>query len=126
MVIRWTDTFQRQIHVDSTSTSTLRSVRWISYVDSTSILRRKVSAQTWYIFQRRFNIEISLHEDCRFINVEYKSIPRRCFPHGICRFFDVEFVGDLEDPDDVSFTFLSTLHQWCKLKNKGEWIYLVN
>ena len=65
-------------------------------VESTSTLRRKVSVQTWYIFQRRFNDEISLHEHCRFINVEYKSIPRRCFPHGIRRFFDVEYVRDVE------------------------------
>ena len=67
MVIRWTYTFQRRIHVDSTSTSTLRLVRWIFlrrfYVEkylcghgiffnfeSTSILRRKVSAQTLCIF----------------------------------------------------------------------------
>jgi len=139
MVIRWAYTFQLRIHVDSTSSSTLRLIRWIFYVDSTSksifaamvyfstsILRRKVSVQTFYIFQRRFNVEISLHEDCRFINVDYKWIPGRCFPHGIRRFFDVEYVGDVEVPDDVLFTFLSTLHQRCKLKNKGEWIYQVN
>jgi len=101
MVISWTDTFQRRIHVDSSSTFTLRLVKWIFlrsnrrrfYVEkylcghgiffnaeSTSIISLKVSVQTWYIFQRRFNVEISLQEDCRFINVEYTSIPRRCFP----------------------------------------------
>jgi len=83
MLIRWTDTFQRRIHVDSTSKFTLRLVRWIftsnrrrfyvkKYlsghgiffnVESTSILLGKVSVQTWYCFhviQRRFNVEVSL------------------------------------------------------------------
>jgi len=95
-------------------------------VEWTSILRRQVFVQTWYIFQRRFNVEIFFHEECRFINVEYKSIPRRCFPHGIRQFFDVECVGDVEVPDDVPLAFLCTLHQRCILKNKGKWIYQVN
>jgi len=30
------------------------------YVESTSILRRKVSVRTWFIFQRRFNVRVRL------------------------------------------------------------------
>jgi len=77
MVIRWTNTFKLRIHVDSTSTFTLRLVRWIFYVKSTSNLRLKVSVRTCFIFQCR---NVPVHEACRFINVEYTSIPRRGFP----------------------------------------------
>jgi len=34
----------------------------------------------------------------------------------------MDIIGDFEEPDDVPLTFLSTLNQWCKLKNKREWI----
>ena len=60
MFIRWIDTFQRRIHVDSTSKFTLRLVRWIFLrridVDSTS---KSISADMVY-FSRRFNVEVSL------------------------------------------------------------------
>jgi len=115
--------FLRRFDVDSSSKSICADMVYFS----TSILRRKVSVQTWYIFQLRFNVEISLYEDCRFINVGYKSIPRRCFP---LVFVDFSTLNTspmrIEDPNDVPFTFLSTLHQRCKLKNIGEWIYRVN
>jgi len=114
MYIRWTDTFQRRNHVDSTSKFTIGKVYFLRRIDvdstsksicaymvyffdvepSTSILCRKVSVQTWYIFKvdstsiQRWNIPTN--KDCRFINVEYASIPRRCFTHGVRRFFDVE------------------------------------
>jgi len=39
--VRQVDTFQRRIHVDSTSKLTLRLVRWIFYVESTSFYVEK-------------------------------------------------------------------------------------
>jgi len=142
MVIRRTYTFQRRIHVDSTSTSTLRLVRWIFYVDSTSksicadMVCFSTSNQRQFYVEKylcRHGIFFIVDSTLKFLSTRTvdsstsnKSIPRRCFPHGIRRFFDVEYVGDVEVPDDVPLTFLSTLHQRCKLKNnKGEWIYQV-
>ena len=62
---------------------TLRFVRWIFYVESTSILRRKVSVRRWFIFQRRFNVEISL--SIRLVDsstsIIYVDSTSR-FPHG--------------------------------------------
>jgi len=94
MVIRWTNTFQRRIHVDSTSKFTVRFVRWIF----TSNRRRFYVGKYLCGYGTFFNVESTsiqpsnfpIHMDCRFINVEYTSIPRRCFTHGIRRFFDVE------------------------------------
>jgi len=110
MVIRLTDTFQRRIHVDSMSTFTLRLVRWIFYVDSTSTLRRlyvgkylcghglffnvestskslcaemvyfSTSIQRWYLPPRG----LSIHQ--RRIYVDSTSR----FPHGRSWCFDIE------------------------------------
>ena len=110
MIIRWTDTFQRQTHVYSTSTFTLRLIRRIFYVESTSILRRKVSVRTGYIFQRRFKIDSTSKSTCadmiffqrRFnVGIPLSIRPadlstsniRRCFPNGIGRFSDVEYTS---------------------------------
>jgi len=116
MVIRETDTLQLRIYVDSTSTFTLQIAKvYLSRrfcvekylcgyglffnVESTSILRWKVQCVNMVYSStsiRRWKFPI--YKACRFINVEYTSILRRCFPHGIrwCfphgirQFFDVE------------------------------------
>ena len=56
MVIRWTDTFQRRIHVNSTSKFTLRFVRWIY----TSNRRRFYVEKYLCGYGIFFNVEISL------------------------------------------------------------------
>jgi len=73
MVIRWTYTFQRRIHVDSTSTSTLRLVRIFLRrfdVDSTS---KRICADMVYFStsnQRRFYVEKYPCKHCVFFNVD--------------------------------------------------------
>jgi len=81
------------------------------YVESTSILRRKVSMQIWYIFnvdstlkfsypeglsihQRRIYVDVSPTIFVDFFDVEYTSIQRWNFPiHKECRFINVEYTS---------------------------------
>jgi len=51
-------------NVESAPIFTLRSVRWIFHVESTSILRQKVSVRTWYIFKRRINVDSTSKSIC--------------------------------------------------------------
>jgi len=127
--------FLRRIDVDSTSKSMCGYGIFFN-AESTSILRRKVSVQTWYSLTSIQRWNFPIHKDCRFINVEYTSR----FPHGISWFFDIECTSiqrlyflnirpvdsstlntrqlhvevshgikrDLKVPDDVPFTFLKT------------------
>jgi len=94
MVIRWTKTFQRLIHVDSTSKFTLRLVRRIFTSNRRRFYVEKYMRGYGTFFKvgstsiQRWNFPI--HKDCRLINVEYTSIPRWCFTHSSRRFFDVE------------------------------------
>jgi len=60
------------------------AIRWIFYVSSTSILRRKESVRTVYIFQRQIHVDSTskfpyIHQACWFINVEYTWILLRGF-----------------------------------------------
>ena len=96
MVIRWTDTFQRWVHADWTSTFTLRLVYKVDFFTSNRcrfyvekyLCERCIFINVDLTSIQRWNFPI--HKDYRFINVEYTPISRRCFPHGIRRFFDLE------------------------------------
>jgi len=90
---RWTDTFQRRIHVDSTSKFTPRLVKWILTSNRRRFYVEKYPCRRGIFSRDLTSIQrwsLPIHKDCRFINVEYTSIPRQCYTHGIRQFFNVE------------------------------------
>jgi len=113
-VEKWPSGRQILFNVESTSIFILGMVRLIIYVESTSILRRKVPVRIWYILdvkstsilRRKVSVQDMVYvstsiqrwdfpfkKDCLFINVEYTSISRWCYHHCIRRFFDVEYTS---------------------------------
>jgi len=82
--------FLRRIDVDSSSKSVCVDMVYFSTSNQRRYYVKKYLCRHGIFLTSIQRWNFPIHKDCRFINVEYTSIPRRCFTHGIRRFFDFE------------------------------------